>query len=107
MEGSDGAVFASLYVVAYSFGPILLMASALTGGRNRYLGVQGRFPGPSRVVSWPVVVALRVRLGVASQLLVLEGALSLVVCGWSTGLVQVAVRVVFGVLLNFRISSKV
>ena len=77
-----------------------MMASALTGDRNRYLGVQGRFPGPSRVVSWPVVVALRVRLGVASQLLVLEGALSLVVCGWSTGLVQVAVRVVFGVLLR-------
>ena len=48
---SEGAVSASFCVVAYSFGPILLAASALTGDRNRYLGVQGRFPGPSRVVS--------------------------------------------------------
>ena len=48
---SGGAVFASLCVVAYSFGPIFLMASALNWDRNRYLGVQGRFPGPSRVVS--------------------------------------------------------
>jgi len=94
MEGSDGAVFASLCVVVYSSVSTFLveLLLPLTGNGAHDLGGLYFFPGFYPVVECPLVVALRacrwsgvVRLRMASRLLGVGVVLGLVDCDRSKG----------------------